>query len=81
MTETEDRHRVYRAIDAHNREIPEGDWTGAATQVEIAVQLRHIATHLEVLSESRISVAVSLDRIAAALEKAFPPSKIEKKQD
>ena len=68
MTQTEDRYNVYRAIDTHNREIPEGDWTGAATQVEIAVQLRRIATHLEALSESRISVAVSLDRIAKALE-------------
>ena len=71
MTQTEDRHRVYRAIEAHDREMSEEGWADGA-QVEIAIQLRHIATHLEVISESRISLAVSLDRIAAALERAFP---------
>jgi hypothetical protein len=68
MTDREDREGVYRALKAH------GDALGAeeAAAVEIAIQLRRIGNSLEAIAETRTSIAVSLDRIAAAFERAYP---------
>jgi hypothetical protein len=69
MTEREDRHSVYRAIKEHEHETPTRT---NGVQVEIAVQLRRVADYLEALAESRTSIAVSLDRIADAADRAYP---------
>ena len=72
MTDKEDREGVYRAIKAHGSELGLTLLAEEAAAVEIAIQLRRIGNSLEKIEETRTSIAVSLDRIAAAFERAYP---------
>ena len=79
MTALDDRLSVYRAIDAHIRELGPtyvGTALVEAAVVEAAVQLRRIGNSLEAIADTRVSIAVSLDRIAATLNH-LQPSKPE----
>jgi hypothetical protein len=72
MTDREDREGVYRSLKAHERELNVTLLTEEAAAVEIAIQLRRIGNSLEAIAETRTSIAVSLDRIAATFERAYP---------
>jgi hypothetical protein len=72
MTDKEDREGVYRAMKSHGDEMGLALLAEEAAAVEIAIQLRRIGNSLEAIAETRTSIAMSLDRIAAALERAYP---------
>jgi hypothetical protein len=69
MTDKEDREGVYRAIKSHGDELGLTLLAEEAAAVEIAIQLRRIGNSI---AESGVPIAVALDRIAAALERAYP---------
>ena len=71
MTDREDREGVYRAIRAHSHDLRLS--IHEAASVEAAMQLRRIGNSLEKIEEVKTSIAISLDRIAAAFERAYPP--------
>jgi len=73
MTEREDRESVYRAIKSHGDEMGLILLAEEAAAVEIAIQLQRIGNSLEKIAESGVPIAVALDRIAAAFERAYPP--------
>jgi hypothetical protein len=72
MTDKEDREGVYRALKSHGDEMGLALLAEEAAAVEIAIQLRRIGNSLEKIAESGVPIAATLDRIAAALERAYP---------
>lgn len=65
-----DREDIYRAIRAHSHDLRLS--IHEAASVEAAMQLRRIGNSLEAIADTRVSIAVSLDRIAATLNRLWP---------
>ncbi len=74
MTDMETKESIRQAIKENFGKInvPLPDYLNGAALIEIAFQLRRIGDSIEKIEQSRTSIAVSLDRLADAADRAYP---------